>query len=144
MLEARGLTIKQTTPPEHDKAMAVVQVLTHFATEVMGKALASMGVPIEETLNYTSPVYLMELLMTARHFAQSPELYASIQMSNPLRKDVADAFVRAATEHRKIVEDADHDAIKALFTEVRGFFGAFTDRALDQSSFLIDRLVERM
>ncbi|MHC4415533.1 MAG: bifunctional chorismate mutase/prephenate dehydrogenase [Planctomycetota bacterium] len=144
MLRARGLSIKESTPQEHDRAMAVVQVLTHFATEVMGKALARLGVPIDKTLNFTSPVYLMELLMTARHFAQAPELYASIQMSNPLTHEVTEAFVRAAEEHRTVVETQDHAAVSTVFEEVRAFFGSFSDEALEQSSFMIDRLVERM
>ena len=46
MLQARGLVVKEATPQNHDRAMAVVQVLTHFATEVMGKALADIGVPL--------------------------------------------------------------------------------------------------
>ena len=143
MLKARGLLLVAATPEEHDRAMAVVQVLTHFATEVMGKALADIGVPLETTLNFTSPVYLMELLMTARHFTQSPDLYASIQMSNPLTNEVTEAFVRAATEHRAVVAAGDTAGVKAMFEEVRGFLGDFTDRALEQSSYMIDRLVER-
>jgi chorismate mutase/prephenate dehydrogenase len=144
MLRARGLTIKRTTPQEHDRAMAVIQVLTHFATEVMGKALTDIGVSIEETLGYTSPVYAMELIMTARHFAQSPDLYASIQMSNPLTEKVTGAFVQAAAAHRDTLAANDHAAVAALFERVRGFFGDFTDGALEQSSYMIDRLVERM
>jgi chorismate mutase/prephenate dehydrogenase len=143
MLRARGLTIKRATPQQHDRAMAVIQVLTHFATEVMGKALADMGVSIDETLDYTSPVYLMELLMTARHFAQSPDLYASIQMSNPLTPKVTETFVRAAAAHRDAVNARDRDAVAAAFDQVRAFLGDFTDRALEQSSYMIDRLVER-
>jgi chorismate mutase/prephenate dehydrogenase len=143
MLRARGLTIKRTTPQEHDRAMAVIQVLTHFATEVMGKALVDIGVSIEETFDYTSPVYLMELLMTARHFAQSPDLYASIQMSNPPTARVTEAFVQAAAAHRETLAANDHAAVTAVFERVREYFGDFTDRALEQSSYMIDRLVER-
>ncbi len=144
MLRARGLSITEATPPEHDRAMAVVQVLTHFCTEVMGRALATAGVSLDETLRYTSPVYLMELLMTARHFAQSPELYASIQMSNPLTDEVTEGFVQAAQAHRAALQAGDQAAVRGAFEQVRAFFGPFTDRALEQSSFMIDRLVERM
>ena len=144
MLRARGLSITEATPPEHDRAMAVVQVLTHFCTEVMGRALATAGVSLDETLRYTSPVYLMELLMTARHFAQSPELYASIQMSNPLTDEVTEGFIQAAQAHRADLQAGDPAAVRSAFEQVRAFFGPFTDRALEQSSFMIDRLVERM
>ena len=41
------------------------------------------------------------------------------------------------------VRAGDQAAFEAMFDEVRAFFGSFTAEALDQSSFLIDRLVER-
>ena len=143
MFSARGLTIKETTPTEHDQAMSVVQVLTHFAAEVMGRALLRLDVRIDETLEFTSPIYLMDLLMTARHFAQSPDLYASIQTSNPATATVTQAFLDAATELRTVLDRRDEDAFSRMFLEVRDFFGDFTEHALERSSFLIDRLVER-
>jgi chorismate mutase/prephenate dehydrogenase len=143
MLEARGLQVIETSPDEHDRAMAVVQVLTHFSTEVLGRAIASIGVPLEETLRYTSPVYLIDMLMAARHFAQSPDLYASIQMSNPRTAEVTAAFVAAAQELRDISVGGDRAAFAGIFRDVAEHFGDFTGRALEQSSYLIDRLVER-
>lgn len=143
MFHARGLTMVETTPEEHDRAMAIVQVLVHFSTEVMGKTLAALHIPIEQTLMFTSPIYLMELLLTARHFAQSPDLYASIQMSNPQTADVTCAFLHAAEALRGATDVHDRAAFRAMFDEVRRYFGPFTERALDQSDFLIDRLVER-
>ena len=143
MLRARGLSVLETTPPEHDRAMAIVQVLTHFSSEAMGRTLAGLSVSIDETLAFRSPVYLMELLMTARHFAQSPDLYASIQMSNPLSGEVTKAYLAAVTELKRIIDDNDRDGIRTMFDRVRTFFGDFTDEALEQSSNLIDRLVER-
>ncbi len=143
MFHARGLIVKEASPQEHDEAMAVVQVLTHFSTEVLGETLAGLGVPVEQTLAFTSPVYLMELLMTARHFAQSPELYAGIEMSNPAAARVTEAFVSAAERLHRLVCGRDHEGFARMFLAVRDYFGPFTDRALAQSSFLIDRLVER-
>ncbi len=37
----------------------------------------------------------------------------------------------------------DAEAFEKLFKEVREFFGPLTAQAMEQSSFLIDRLVER-
>lgn len=143
MLAARGLHIKEATPQQHDLAMAVVQVLTHFSTEVMGRTLAKVGVPIAETLSYTSPSYLMELLMTGRHFAQSPDLYGAIEMSNPETARVTGLFQESVEAVRRAVVEQDRAAFRAIFEEVRAFFGDFTESALEQSSFMIDRIVER-
>jgi chorismate mutase/prephenate dehydrogenase len=99
--------------------------------------------PLEETLAYTSPVYRMELLMTGRHFAQSPELYGAIEMNNPRTPEVLDTYLEAAGELSDVVSRKDASGFRALFDEVRGYLGAFTEQALSQSSHLIDRLVER-
>jgi prephenate dehydrogenase len=143
MFSARGLSILETTAEAHDNAMAIVQVLTHFSTEVMGATMARLGVNLDDTLKFTSPVYLMDLQMTARHFAHSPDLYASIQMSNPQADRITRAFVDAAGEMRRRIDARDREGFRDAFGEVREFFGEFTQRALEQSSFLIDRLVER-
>ena len=38
-------------------AMAVVQVLTHYSTEVLGRTMQRLDVSVEETLHFTSPIY---------------------------------------------------------------------------------------
>ena len=143
MFQARGLSVQETSPAHHDRMMAVVQVLTHFQTQVLGLTLARLGTSLEDTLRFTSPAYLMELYVTARHFDQSPELYGPIEMRNPATGQVTSAFGAAAAEVAGILAAADRDRFRALFEEVREFFGPFTHEALEQSSFLIDRLVER-
>jgi len=140
---ARGLVVTETTPEQHDRAMSVVQVLTHFQTQVQGLTLARLGVPLEETLRFTSPAYLLELYVAARHFAQSPALYGPIEMRNPRTAEVTAAFQDAARQLASVLAAGDQPAFDAMFEEVRRFFGPFTDEALEQSSFLIDRIVER-
>jgi chorismate mutase/prephenate dehydrogenase len=144
MLQARGLTVQETSPAHHDRLMAVVQVLTHFQTQVLGLTLARLGTPLDETLRFTSPAYLMELYVTARHFDQSPDLYGPIEMRNPATAHVTTAFGKAAAEVAEILASGDRERFRRLFAEVREFFGPFTHEALEQSSFLIDRLVERL
>jgi chorismate mutase / prephenate dehydrogenase len=143
MLRARGLSVLDTTALEHDRAMGIVQVLTHQTTEVLGRTIQQLDVDVRRTLEFTSPIYLMELLMAARHFAQSAELYASIQMNNPETKNIFEALQSAGNELREIVLEKDTDKFRQLFTEVHEHFGDFSEQALEQSSFLIDRLVER-
>jgi len=143
VLHARGLSILETTAQEHDKAMGIVQVLTHQTTEVLGRTIQQLDVDVRKTLEFTSPIYLMELLMAARHFAQSADLYASIQMNNPETKTVLDALSKAGNELREVVLTKDKETFRKIFEEVHSHFGDFSEQALEQSSFLIDRLVER-
>ena len=143
IFNARGLSILDTTAAEHDKAMSIVQVLTHQTTEILGRTIQKLDVDVRRTLEFTSPIYLMELLMAARHFAQSADLYASIQMNNPETSHVLHALKNAGDELREIVLNKDRDRFRTLFTQVHDHFGNFSEQALEQSSFLIDRLVER-
>jgi chorismate mutase/prephenate dehydrogenase len=142
MFTARGLVISEATPAEHDSMMAIVQVLHHFKTQVLGMALSRTGTPLEETLRFTSPAYLLETYVTGRHFAQSPDLYGPIEMLNPDSKQVIAEFGEAAAELAEILAAGDQEAFDQVFADVRAFFGEFTDEALEQSGFLIDRLVE--
>lgn len=143
MFEVRGLTVTEAGADEHDRAMGLVQVLTHFQTQVLGWALARTGVSLEESRRFTSPAYLMELYVAARHFAQDPLLYGPIEMQNPQTPRVTDAFVDAARELHEILARGDQPRFNQMFEEVRVYFGDFTAEAVEQSSFLIDRLVER-
>ncbi|MCK4343154.1 MAG: hypothetical protein KAY37_15675 [Phycisphaerae bacterium] len=56
---------------------------------------------------------------------------------------MTDAFIRAAEEIQKLTHIHDGQAFRDMFAEVRQYFGDFTEQALQQSDFLIDRLVER-
>jgi len=142
MFTARGLVISEATPADHDSMMAIVQVLHHFKTQVLGMALSRTGTPLEETLRFTSPAYLLETYVTGRHFAQSPDLYGPIEMLNPDSRSVIGSFGQAAAELAEILAAGDQEAFDQVFADVRAFFGEFTDEALEQSGFLIDRLVE--
>jgi chorismate mutase / prephenate dehydrogenase len=142
-MRARGLVITEASADEHDRAMALVQVLTHFQTQVFGWALARMGIPLDSSRRFTSPAYLMELYVAARHFAQASELYGPIEMRNPVTAEVTAQFQRAARELSEILASQDQQRFDAMFQEVRAFFGDFAQEATEESRFLIDRLVER-
>ncbi len=144
MFAARGLETTRTDAEAHDQAMAVVQVLNHFQTQVFGLALARCGIPVEETLRFASPAYLMELYVAGRHFEQSPDLYSAIEMNNPRVEEVLQTFQQAAAEMAQTIRTQDRPRFRAIFDEVRRYYGKkFGREATEQSSFLIDRLVER-
>jgi chorismate mutase/prephenate dehydrogenase len=140
--EAQGVATTEVSAEEHDRAMAAVQVLTHYQTEVLGLVLARLGMSIDFLLRFTSPVYLLEAYVTARHFAQSPDLYGPIQMLNPLSREVTDAFQQAAADLSDILREGDQERFSQLFDDVSEYFGDFTTEALERSRHLIDDLVE--
>ncbi|HKU39711.1 MAG TPA: bifunctional chorismate mutase/prephenate dehydrogenase [Polyangiales bacterium] len=142
-LRARGLVVTEAEADRHDRVMALVQVLVHYQTQVFGVALARSGIPLTESRGFTSPAYLMELYVAARHFAQASELYGPIEMLNPETSRVVATFQSAAAEVAQILSSRDQARFDAMFREVRDFFGEFAQEAIEESSYLIDHLVER-
>jgi chorismate mutase/prephenate dehydrogenase len=63
-------------------------------------------------------------------------------MLNPDSERVIGVFRKAAADLAEILAKQDQDGFDQVFADVREFFGDFTDEALEQSGFLIDRLVE--
>jgi chorismate mutase/prephenate dehydrogenase len=142
-LAALGAELVEADPAEHDRMMAIVQVVTHFRTIATGMALGRSGARLADTLRFTSPIYRLELAVVGRLFAQDPHLYASILFDNPDGERVR-ALLRGATaELDAIVERADRAAFLAAFDAARAWFAGFADEAMATSDHLIDALVER-
>jgi chorismate mutase/prephenate dehydrogenase len=138
-----GMELIDSDPATHDRMMAVVQVLVHFSTLVMGEALRRTGVAVEESLRYTSPIYRLELAFIGRLFAQSPDLYAEIEMTNPDGADVRRSFLEAAQRMDEAIAANDRTAFRELFTGVSDYFRDFAGEAMRLSDFVIDSMVRR-
>ena len=138
-----GVELIETDPETHDRMMAVVQVLTHFSTLVMGTALSRAGVGIADSLRFTSPIYRLELAFTSRLFAQDPSLYAAIEMDNPVGPEVRAAFLDAARELTALIDAGDRAGFEAHFRALSTFFAGLADEGMALSDFLIDALVAR-
>jgi len=143
-LLSQGAELVECSPDEHDRAMAVIQVLRHAATMAFGRALRDLGVDIEDSLRFSSPIYRLELIMTGRLFAQSPDLYADLSLGNAHRGPVAEALERAVSQVAGVVRSGDREAFIREFRDVAAYFEGFAERALVESDSLIARMVERM
>ncbi|MEM0984052.1 MAG: bifunctional chorismate mutase/prephenate dehydrogenase [Planctomycetota bacterium] len=144
VLLTQGAELVECTPEEHDRAMAAIQVLRHAATMAFGRTLRDLGVDIDDSLRYSSPIYRLELMMTGRLFGQDPELYADLGLGNENRAAVADAMEAATREIAEIVRSGDRERFLAEFGQIASYFDGYSERALEQSSALIERMVERM
>ncbi len=142
-LRALGVELVEATPTRHDQLMAVVQVLVHFRTLVMGEALRRLGVPIRESLDYTSPIYRLELAVVGRLFDQDPALYAEIEMQNPHGAAARRCFAEAAARLGEVIEREDRVEFECTFNEIRDYFDGFTQEAMALSDLIIETLVAR-
>jgi chorismate mutase/prephenate dehydrogenase len=142
-LAAWGAVVVRAGAQEHDEAMAVVQALRHFATFAFGQFLCRANVDLARTLEFSGPIYRLELGMVGRLFAQAPELYAEIIFATPERLELLRSYVRSLTENLRLLEAGDREAFCREFEKVAQWFGPFSDQAIRESSYLIEKLVER-
>lgn len=142
-LVAWGAVVVEATALEHDQVMEIVQALRHFATFSFGSFLYRQGIPIKRTLEFSSPIYRLELGMVGRLFAQDPDLYAEIIFATPERRLLLKTFVQSLTQFLDMLESGDKDAFIKEFEQIAEWFGPFGNQALRESSYFINKLIER-
>jgi chorismate mutase / prephenate dehydrogenase len=100
-------------------------------------------VPIFRTLELSSPIYRLELAMVGRLFAQDPALYAEIVFATPERLSLLKDYLNSLQENFGLVERGDKAEFIARFRKVAEWFGPFSEQAMRESTFLVEKLVHR-
>lgn len=142
-LAAWGAVIVQSDSKEHDDIMAVVQALRHFATFVFGRFIFMRKVDLFRTLEFSSPIYRLELGMVGRLFAQDPALYSEIIFASPERRALLKEYVASIAGSIAMIEKGDKDEFNKQFRQIAEWFGPFSEQAMRESTFLIEKLIER-
>ncbi len=138
-----GMRVVEADPDNHDHVMNLVQGLRHFVALLHGSFMKDFDLNPHQMLEYSSPVYRAELMMTGRIFAQDAELYADIVFANKERRELLVSFFK---HHQRLIEMVENDDKKGFvkeFESVTDFFGRFATQALKESSYLINRLADR-
>ena len=142
-LVAWGAVVVEASAPEHDQVMEIVQALRHFATFCFGSFLYRQGIPIKRTLEFSSPIYRLELGMVGRLFAQDPDLYAEIIFATPQRRELLKTFIQSLTQFHDMLESGDKESFIKEFNQIAEWFGPFGQQALRESTYFINKLIER-
>jgi len=142
-LDAWGGILLESDAAEHDEIMSVVQALRHFATFVFGRFLCRKGIDLPRALEFSSPIYRLEMGMVGRFFAQDPHLYAEIVFSSARRRQLLRDFVLSSQEIKEMLEEDGRERFVEEFRAVAAWFGPFSEQAMRESAFLIDRYIER-
>jgi prephenate dehydrogenase len=136
-----GLRVKECSPEEHDRMMSIIQVLFHMTTMLLGRVLRDLEVNIEETLEYTSPSYRLEMSQVGRMFAQSGALYSAITQMNGNTGEIL-ALLRGGLDcYEQWYRDQDFQAFAADFERSARHLGSFCERAYRESSEILDFVV---
>jgi len=140
---AWGSIILRVDAEEHDKIMSIVQTVRHFATFAFGQFLRRKQIDLSRTLEFSSPIYRLELGMVGRLFAQDPSLYAEIIFASPERCALLMEYLESMSTNIEMVNNGDKEAFLTEFKKIADWFGPFSEQAMRESSYLIDKLIER-
>ena len=138
-----GAVCTITTPEDHDRMMAVVQGLTHFLTLCMADSVRRLGIDIDTTKAFTSPVYKIELSLVGRLLSQDPELYGSILQQNPFVPAVLAACRDSVCDLQEIIADGNRDRFVRFFNDNTRHFGDYCTEGMETTDALIECLVNR-
>jgi chorismate mutase/prephenate dehydrogenase len=138
-----GMRILKAEPKKHDHVMHLVQGLRHFVALLHGSFMKTYDLDPQDILDYSSPIYRAELMMTGRIFAQSAELYADIVFADEERRQLLLNFLDHNQKLAQLVQKDDREGFIKEFEEVTDFFGSFATQALEESGYLINRLTDR-
>jgi chorismate mutase/prephenate dehydrogenase len=141
--ELWGMRVKFVDPEKHDHAMHMIQGLRHFVALLHGSFMKAYDLKPEDILDFSSPIYRAELMMTGRIFAQDARLYADIVFSDEERRKLLKHFFNHHFLISQLVETGDKDGFITEFNAIRDFFGDFAEQALEESGYLIHRLADR-
>ncbi len=138
-----GAVIVESTPEEHDEIMELVQALRHFATFSFGQFLHERNTNLERSLEFSSPIYRLELGMVGRLFAQDGSLYSEIIFATKERLALLKDYVLSMGKHLEMLENNDKQMFIEKFDQIAEWFGPFSEQAMRESTFIINKLTER-
>jgi prephenate dehydrogenase len=135
LYEDNGAHIEILEALEHDRMMAVVQGLTHFAYITIGTVFREIEFDVAKSRRFMSPMYDIMLDLVGRILAQNPYLYAMIQM-NPEVEKVHKAYIDQCNLMADIVIKKDIEGFVGIMKKAAAHFGD-TESALRRSDKLI-------
>ncbi|AQS37573.1 chorismate mutase [Shewanella psychrophila] len=132
-----GARLVEAEPEKHDKAMQLVQAMRHFSSFVYGLNLYKEAADIGTLLQFSSPIYRLELAMVGRLFAQSPELYADIIFAQKESMHAIGDYLDNYSQALSLLQAGDRGAFVAQFEEVAQWFGDFAPQFQRESRAML-------
>lgn len=137
-----GCNLHKVGVDDHDQAMSLIQALRHFNTFVAGLQLMNENADLERLLDFSSPVYRLELAMIGRLFAQSPDLYCEIIFNSQQSVELIERYLTLYQKAFETLKQGDKDTFKNTFKDVSKWFSPHAEVLFKESSALLAKANE--
>jgi chorismate mutase/prephenate dehydrogenase len=111
--------------------------MRHFTSFVYGQHLAAENPDLEQLLEFSSPIYRLELAMVGRLFAQDSALYADIIFSSTENRAMLSRYLSRFEHANKMLLDGDRAGFITSFNQVSDWFGDYSEQFLVESRNLL-------
>jgi prephenate dehydrogenase len=116
ILDKNSLIVTEKEPEEHDKMMAIVQVLNHLNTISLGLVLSETGVALSEISKFSTPIFQTKMEIVRKVFTENPGLYTDIIAQNPATINILDVYEKTLAKVRELV-DPDGKRLKEVMEQ---------------------------
>ena len=140
LIENQGGKLIYCTPQEHDRMMIVIQSIRHFFTLSFGVFLAEAEIDLSQSLDFSSPLYRLQLNIVSRLFAQDASLSLELMLSEAERRQTIAQLASICSRLAQQVLEKDETALQQEFEATSHYFRSQSDRALQESEYLINSL----
>ena len=140
LIESEGGKLVVCTPEEHDQMMVAIQAIRHFSTFSLGVFLAAEGIDISRSLEFSSPIYRLEIDMVSRFFTQSSPMYVDIMIATEERREAIGRLATTYNQLAQLVVHKDRDTLIREFEAARSVFGEDLSCTLEESTHVINAL----
>ncbi|WP_248277798.1 bifunctional chorismate mutase/prephenate dehydrogenase [Brasilonema sp. UFV-L1] len=125
---------------EHDEIMVAIQAIRNFATFSLGTFLAQEELDIRRSLDFSSPVFRMEIGFISRLFAQSAPLIVDIMLATPERQQAICRLANTYNRLAQLVMQGDRDTLIHEFKTAHSCLAEQINSTLEESSHVINAL----
>lgn len=136
-IEIWGARIVEAQAERHDNAMQLVQAMRHFSTFVYGLNLCKEEADIDNLLQFSSPIYRLELAMVGRLFAQDPELYADIIFAQEGSLHAISDYLDNYRDALAMLKSGNREEFVEQFQRVAKWFGDFAPQFQHESRAML-------
>ncbi|MCK5063087.1 MAG: prephenate dehydrogenase/arogenate dehydrogenase family protein, partial [Candidatus Aenigmarchaeota archaeon] len=137
MFANEGAHLMEITADKHDRAMALVQGLSHVQNLLFTNRIEESEFSIEELGTLSTPVYNMKLDSALRMLAGDPRLPALIQVHNPYCKHLISDIIEIYHMIEKYIENKDVDGLTEFVSDLKEYVGKYAEDASQRTDKLI-------
>ena len=138
-LRRAGLAVRESSPAEHDQAMAVVQALLHSLYVALCQTMSGAGLGPVAALEWASPTMHLQLGLVARILGQDPELYADLVVGNSWSPELLEGLADSLRKLASFARAGDREAFAGAFATARASFGDQAAGLSEQAEAALER-----